>query len=90
MPTASYLVLCILAIALGVGGVLLVKALVEEGDSYPQEENYDDQETRGEIPLYPAPPCRITRWGIHTDHLNRGFQTESGCPVCFELRLHIQ
>lgn len=86
----AYFALCVGAFSLVLGAICLYYTLLRDGESiYPEAEDYDDQERREEIPLYPDSPRRVTGWGIHQDHVRRGFQTESGCPVCFEFRLHV-
>ncbi len=90
IPLPVYLALCILALCAGVAIVLLFLIILERNPTIPRDETYsdDDPESPDEIPEYPPPASRVTRWGMHRDHIRRGFETEAGCPVCYEFRLH--
>ena len=91
--------LCSLALALGAAVVLLVKLYVESSDARDRSHvrltnqswlsREDDGEVE-EIPLYPPPPVHVTRFGMHHAHVLAGKETEKGCPVCYQWKLHLR
>jgi hypothetical protein len=74
-----YLALCLLALFGGLAVVVLIRVLTETDVEDEIPSNTEDR----------PPATYVTKWGIHRDHINRGFETEAGCPVCYEFRLHV-
>lgn len=88
----AYAGLYLMGLLLGLLGIALIiilcrKASEVDSTLFPHHE--DDSEIE-EVPAYPPPPIHVTRFGIHSDHLKRGLSAEAGCPVCYELGLHLK
>lgn len=89
LPVAVFI--CLLTLCLGVIVILIVRFLSGDGgDLSPSWQSHEDDGEILEIPLHPTPPVHVTRFGIHHDHVQRGMETEPGCPVCYQLRLHMR